>query len=105
MSVSGPDAATIRNASVTETSMTVSWNEPSGGVDQYEVQLNEKSGSKQIISQKRTTRATFADLTPGTRYTVVLVTVRDKWESTTPDKAFYTSKCVFIHIKIFHKIR
>ena len=106
-SVSEPNAATISGATVTKTSMTVSWSVPSGGVDQYEIRLNEQSGSKQIIKQKRTTSATFTELTPGTKYTVKLVTVRDKWRITTPDKdkVFYTSKCVFIHIKVFRRIR
>ena len=85
--------------------MTVSWRVPSGGVDQYEIQLNEKSGSKQIITPKSTTRATLTHLTPGKKYTVVLVTVRDKWRSTTPNKVFYTSKCIFILINVFRRIR
>ena len=85
--------------------MTVSWRVPSGGVDQYEVQLKEKSGSKRIIKQKSRTSATFTDLTPGTKYTVVLVTVRDMWRGTTLDKVFYTSKCVFIYIKVFRGIK
>ena len=80
--------------------MRVSWNEPSGGVDQYEVELDEKSGSKQTIKQKSTTSATFNGLTPGKRYTVVLVTVRDKWRITTTDKVFYTSKYILIHVKL-----
>ena len=90
--VSEPNAATISGASVTETSMTVSWNQPSGGVSKYEVRLEEKSGSKQAITPKSTTRATFEGLSPGTRYTVVLVTVYGGQGSTTPEKAFYTSK-------------
>ena len=97
MSASEPNAATIRGASVTERSMTVSWNQPSGGVGQYEVQLNEKSGSKQTIKQKSTTSATFNGLTPGTKYTVVLVTVYGGQRSHTPDKIFYTSKCILIN--------
>ena len=92
-----PNAATIRDATVTKTSMTVSWNEPSGGVGQYEVRLKEKSGSKQIITPKTTTRATFNGLTPGTTYTVGLVTVYGDQRSITSEKPFYTSKCVLIN--------
>ena len=100
-----PNTATIRDATVTKTSMTVSWNQPSGGVGQYEVRLEEKSGSNQIIKSKSTIRATFNGLTPGTQYTVVLVTVYGGQRSTTPNKAFYTSKCVLINKRsILHKI-
>ena len=84
--------------------MTVSWRVPSGAVDQYEVQLKEKSGSKRIIKQKSTTSTTFNGLTPGTHYTVVLVTVYGSQRSNTSEKSFYTSKCILIVIKFFHSI-
>ena len=96
MFVLEPNAAKISGATVKETTMPVSRNQPSGGVEIYEIQLNEKSGSKQRITPKSTTRATFNGLTPGTQYTVVLVTVSGGQRSTTSKKAFYTSKCFLI---------
>ena len=105
MSASAPNAATISGTSVTERSMTVSWNQPSGGVGKYEVRLKEKSGSKQTITPKSKTSATFNGLTPGTQYTVVLVTVYGGQRSTTSEKDCYTSKCVLINkCRILHKI-
>ena len=94
MFVLAPNAAKISSAIVKETSMTVSWSVPSGGVEQYEVRLKEKSGSKQNVTQK--SNAQFTGLTAGKKYTVVLVTVSGKQRSTTPDKTFYTSKCFLI---------
>jgi len=106
MSASEPNAATIRDATGKKTSMTVSWNQPSGGVGKYEVRLEEKSGSKKIIQPKSKTSATFNGLTPGTKYTVVLVTVYGGQRSTTSKKPFYTSKCVLMNkCRILHKIR
>ena len=75
--------------------MTVKWHAPaSGRVEQYEIQLKSETGTKQ--STTTSTETTFANLTPGISYTVLMVSVSGEQRSGTAEKTFFTSKYVVI---------
>ena len=97
-----PNSPTITGATVTKGTMKVIWTAPSGTVGYYEVELKEKSGTKQNATTG--TSATFHGLSAGTEYTVLLVAVSVGQRSTTAERSFYTSKCVLVLKKLFTRI-
>ena len=87
-----PNTPTDLTALVAPSSLTVTWDAPvSGLVGKYEIQLKDQTGTKQIIDAD-VRRGIFANLTPGTQYTVVVTAVSGDQRSVPLEKNFRTSE-------------
>jgi hypothetical protein len=85
-----PSAATDLAATASAGKLFVSWNAPSGEeITGYTVELKNVSDSQKLITA---TTTTFDNLTPGQKYTVVVVTMIDTLRGQSVEKDFYTSK-------------
>ena len=84
-----PNSPTYLTAVVAPNSLTVTWHAPlSGLVGEYEIQLKDHTGTKQTIAANDR-RGLFANLTPGTQYTVVVTAVSDDQRSVPLEKVLH----------------
>ena len=87
---SEPGPATDINATVTTTSLTVSWSAPSGqNVTVYDVELKNENNTKERIEN---TSTTFDNLLPGKSYTVVVISRVQNSTGDVAEETFTTGK-------------
>ena len=95
-----PNAARNMEATVGETSLTLTWDAPvSGRVETYTAMLKTGSGLKHT-SNVTTSTATFTGLTAGKQYTVVVVTVCGDQISKPLENNFHTSTCIIVLLQL-----
>lgn len=97
-----PSAATGLGATASSDQLVVTWTAPSGEVvTGYTVELKDVANSQKPVTA---TTATFDHLSPGKKYTVVIVSKIDSLSGGTVEKDFYTSKSLslLIPLKTMH---
>ena len=93
-----PDVAwNLALATITTSSLTVTWDAPIGGVTSYSVEIDTVPSRKTIYSSAERT-ATVDGLTAGTQYTVVVISVSGEQHSEPLYGTFFTSKFADLHL-------
>ena len=88
-----PGPATYIKANISKTSLAVSWTAPTGQqITGYKVELKDVANTQTSVEE---TRITFDKLSPGTDYTVVVVSMNGNTTGKSAVETFTTSKSIY----------
>ena len=88
-----PGPATDIKANMSKTSLAVSWTAPTGqNITGYKVELRDVANTQTLVEE---TRITFDNISPGTYYTVVVVSMNDRFIGQSAVETFTTSESLY----------